>query len=169
MSAVAQQLLLTLMLKSHICDVSSVEAVPLQPFLNSPFIFISIMAKAVAVSLLQCSQQTEMVASDTEMTDKQIDFLAAIIHELSEDSLKRRYLFHPILQALTRLCSQPVNANQLTSHRIITELEALLECADDLEDPDIIANVLWKIANGGGLESTTDLTNRFEVSPGMYL
>ena len=167
MSAVAQQLLLTLTLKSHICDVSSVEAVPLQPFLNSPFIFISIMAKAVAVSLLQYSQQTEMVASDTEMTDKQIDFLAAIIHELSEDSLKRRYLFHLILQALALLCSQPVNADQFASHNIMTELEAMMEHADELENPNIIANVLWIIACGG-LQSTTESAGTFEVLPGMH-
>ena len=169
MSAVAQQLLVTMMLKSHTCGASSVEAVPIQPFLNSPFTVVSIMAKAVAVSLLQYCPQTEIGANVTEITIKEIDFLAEIVHDLTEDSSKRRYLFWLILQALTLLCSQPVNANQLTSHRIITELEALLECADDLEDPDIIANVLWKIANGGGLESTTDLTNRFEVSPGMYL
>ena len=155
MSAVAQQLLLTLMLKSHICGVG-VEAVSIRTFLNSPFIVISIMAKALAVSSLQCCPQAKIVANDTEITIKEIDFLAKTIHNLTEDSLKRRYLFHPILQALTLLCSQPVNANKCASQSIITGLEALMECADIPEDSDIIANVLWKIANGGELESTTD-------------
>ena len=167
MSAVAQKLLLTLMLKSHICDASGGEAVPLHTFLNSPFIVVSIMAKAVAVSLLQCCPQTEIVASDTEMTDKQIDFLATIIHELTEDSLKRRYLFHLIFQALTPLCSQPVNADRLASHTIMSELEAMMEHADELENPDIIANVLWIIACGG-LKSTTETAETFEVLPGMH-
>ena len=155
----------------HICGASGGEAVPIQTFLNSPFIVVSIMAKAVAVSLLQCCPQTEILPSNTEITNKEIDFLAKIVHNLTKDDMKRRYLFHPILQALTRLCSQPVNANQLTSHRIITELEALMECAEEPEDLDIIANVLWKIANGGELESTTD---KFEMLSGkrnsyMYL
>ena len=101
------------------------------------------------------------------MTDKELDFLTAMIHELTEDSLKRRYLFHLILQALTRLSSQPVNANQLTSHRIITELEALMECADEPKDLDIIANVLWKIANGGGLGTTSETTDKLEVLQGI--
>ena len=162
-SAVAQQLLLTLMLKSHICGASGGEAVPIQIFLSSPFVVVSIMAKAVAVSLLQCSPKTKIFANDTEITNKEIDFLAEIIHNLTEDDMKRRYLFHLFLQALTRLCSQPVNANQLASHSIITELEALMECADEPEDLDIIANVLWKIANGGELESTTD---KFEMLSG---
>ena len=171
MSGVAQQLLVTMMLKSHICSIGGVEAAPIQTFLNSPFVFISIMAKAVAVSLLQYSPHTEIVSNVTEITNKEIDFLAKIVHNLTKDDMKRRYLLHPILQALTRLCSQPVNANQLTSHRIITELEALMECAEEPEDLDIIANVLWKIANGGELESTTD---KFEMLSGkrnsyMYL
>ena len=163
MSGVAQQLLVTMMLKSHICGAS--EAVPIQTFLNSPFTVVSIMAKAVAVSLLQCCPQTEIVASDTEITHKEIDFLAKIVHNLTEDDMKRRYLFYLILQALTLLSSQPVNANQLTTHSIITELEALMECADEPEDLDIIANVLWKIANGGELESTTD---KFEMISGKH-
>ena len=170
MSAVAQKLLLTLMLKSHICDASGGEAVPLHTFLNSPFIVVSIMAKAVAVSLLQCCPQTEIVASDTEMTEKEIDFFAVIIHNLAEDSLKRRYLFHLILQALTLLCSQPVNANRCASRSIITELEALMECADEPEDPDIIANVLWKIAaNGGELESSTDKLEMLSGNCNSYM
>ena len=108
MSAVAQQLLLTLMLKSHICGVG-VEAVSIRTFLNSPFIVISIMAKALAVSSLQCCPQAKIVANNTEITIKEIDFLAKIIHNLTEDDMKR-YLFHPILQALVLLCSQSVNA-----------------------------------------------------------
>ena len=143
------------MLKSHICGVG-VEAVSIRTFLNSPFIVISIMAKALAVSSLQCCPQAKIVANDTEITIKEIDFLAKIIHNLTEDDMKRRYLFHPILQALVLLCSQSVNANQCASQSIITGLEALMECADEPEDSDIIANVLWKIANGGELESTTD-------------
>ena len=86
MSAVAQQFLLTLMLKSHICGVYADEAVPIQPFQNSPFVFISIMAKAVTVSLLQGCPQ---VANDTKMTDKEINFLSIKIHDLSDDILKR--------------------------------------------------------------------------------
>ena len=167
MSAVAQQLLVTLMLKSHICSVRSVETVPIQTFLNSPFVVISVMAKAVAVSLLQCCPQTEVVAT-TEMTEKEIDFFAVIIHNLAEDSLKRRYLFHLILQALTLLCSQPVNANRCASHSIITELEALMEC--ESEDSDIIANVLWKIAaNGGELESSTDKLEMLSGNCNSYM
>lgn len=164
MSAVAQQFLLTLMLKSHICGVDADEAVPIQPFQNSPFVFISIMAKAVTVSLLQGCPQ---VANDTKMTDKEINFLSIKIHDLSEDILKRRYLFYLILQALSLLCSQPVNVNQLANHGIVTELEALMEYADELEDPDIIANLLWKIASDGS-ESTTDTTDTFEVLTGIY-
>ena len=152
-----------MMLKSHICGAS--EAVPIQTFLNSPFTVVSIMAKAVAVSLLQCCPQTEIVGNVTEITNKEIDFLAKIVHNLTEDDMKRRYLFYLIFQALTLLSSQPVNANQLTSHSIITELEALMECADEPEDLDIIANVLWKIANGGELESTTD---KFEMLSGKH-
>ena len=172
MSAVAQQFLVTSMLKSHTQDDSSVEAVSIKPFLNSSSIFISIMAKAVAVSLLQCSTQAEIVASDTEMTEEEIDFLVVIIHGFTEDSLKRRYLFYLILQVLTLLCSQPVNALKFASHNtgnLVTELEALMEYADELEDPDIIANVLWKIAIGGGVENTTETAGTFEVLPGIYL
>ena len=170
MSAVAQQFLVTSMLKSHTQDDSSVEAVSIKPFLNSSSIFISIMAKAVAVSLLQCSTQAEIVASDTEMTEEEIDFLVVIIHGFTEDSLKRRYLFYLILQVLTLLCSQPVNALKFASHNnIVTELEALVEYADELEDPNIIANVLWKIAIGGGVENTTETAGPFEVLPGIYL
>ena len=169
MSAVAQQFLVTLTLKSHICSVGSVETVPIQTFLNSPFVVISVMAKAVAVSLLQCCPQTEVVAT-IEMTEKEIDFFAVIIHNLAEDSLKRRYLFHLILQALTLLCSQPVNANRCASRSIITELEALMECADEPEDPDIIANVLWKIAaNGGELESSTDKLEMLSGNCNSYM
>ena len=167
MSAVAQQLLLTLMLKSHICGVGAGEAVPIQTFLNSPFTFISIMAKAVAVSLLQGCPQAKVFADDTKVTEKEINFLSVKIHGLSEDILKRRYLFNLILQALSLLCSQAVNVNQLASHSIVTELQALMEYADELEDPDIIANVLWKIA-GGGSESTTDTIDTFEVLTGIY-
>ena len=168
MAAVAQQFLVAIILNSHICSASDGEAVPIRTFLNSPFIVISIMAKAVAVSLLQCCPQTEILASDTEMTDKEINFLSVIIHDFTEDSLKRRYLFHPILQALVLLCSQPVNANQCASQSIIiTELETLMECADELEDPHVIANVLWKIANGGGLGSTSETTNKLEVLQGI--
>ena len=163
MSGVAQQLLVTMMLKSHICGAS--EAVPIQTFLNSPFTVVSIMAKAVAVSLLQYCPQTEILGIVTEITNKEIDFLAKIVHNLTEDDVKRRYLFHLILQALTLLSSQSVNANQLTSHSIITELKALMERADEPEDLDIIANVLWKIANGGELESTTD---KFEMLSGKH-
>ena len=75
--------------------------------------------------------------------------------------------FYLILQALSLLCSQPVNVNQLVNHSIVTELEALMEYADELEDPDIIVNVLWKIASGGS-ESTTDTTDTFEVLTGIY-
>ena len=153
------------MLKSHICGVSSV-GVPVQTFLKSPFIIVSVLAKAVAVSLLQCCPQTEMVASDNEMTNKEIDVFAVIIHDLTEDSLKRRYFYYLIFQALTLLCSQPVNANQFASHSIVTELETLMEYADELEDPDIVANVLWKIANGGVLESKTEIT---DILPGKIL
>lgn len=160
-------MLLTLMLKSHICGASGGEAVPLHTFLNSPFTVVSIMAKAVAVSLLQYCPQPETVSNVTEMTDKQIDFLATLIHELTEDSLKRRYLLHLILQALTLLCSQPVNADRFASHNIMTELEAMMEHADELENPDIIANVLWIIACGG-LKSTTETAEIFEVLPGMH-
>ena len=167
MSAVAQQLLLTLMLKSHACDISDNEAVPIQTFLNSPFVFISIMAKAVAVGLLQCCPQAEIVAGDTEITFQEVDFLAVIIHDLTEDSLKRRYHFYLILQALTLLCSQPVNADRFANHSIIAELETLMEHADELEDPDVIANVLWKISTGGGVESTTETTVKLEVLPGI--
>ena len=169
MSAVAQQFLLTLILKSHICGVSSgsIQAVPIQKFLNSPFMAISIMAKAVGVSLLQCCPQAELVSNDTVMADKEINFLSVIVHDLTQDSLKRRYLFNLILQALSLLCSQPVNVNQLANHSIVTELEALMEYADELEDPDIVANVLWKIASGGS-ESTTDTTDTFEVLTGIY-
>ena len=170
MSAIAQQLSLTLLLKSHIFGFSSVETVPIQPFLNSPFLVVSIMAKAVAVSLLQCCPQTEIVASDTEMTEKEIDFFAVIIHDLTEDSLKRRYLFYFILQGLTLLCSQPVNANQCASHSIINELEAVMECVDEPEDSDIIANVLWKIAaNGGELESSTDKLEMLSGNCNSYM
>ena len=164
MSAVAQQLLLTLILKSHTCDVSRVETVSIQTFLNSPFIIISILARAVAVSLLQCCPQ---IANDTETTNKELDFLSRIIHDLTEDSLKRRYFFHLILQALTLLCSQPVNADQFANHSITNGLEALMECADGPEYPDIIANVLWKITIGGGLEKTTETAGTFEVLPGI--
>jgi len=155
------------MLKSHIYGVGRVEAVAIQTFLNSPFIVISVLAKAVAVSLLQCCPQTEILASDTEMTDQEVDFLAVMIHELIEDSLKRRYLFNFILQALTLLCSQPVNAVRFANHSIIAELEALMECADEPEDPYIIANVLWKIANGGGLESTSETTDKLDMLQGI--
>ena len=125
------------------------------------------MAKAVAVSLLQCCPQTEVVAT-TEMTEKEIDFFAVIIRNLAEDSLKRRYLFHLILQALTLLCSQPVNANRCASHSILTELEALMEC--EPEDSDIIANVLWKIAaNGGELESSTDKLEMLSGNCNSYM
>ena len=168
MSAVAQLLLVTLMLKSHICGVSSV-GVPVQTFLNSPFVVISVLAKAVAVSLLQGCPQTEILASDTEMTNKEIDFFAVIIHDFTEDSLQRRYFYYLIFQALTLLCFQPVNANRFASHSIVTELETLMEYADELEDPDIVANVLWKIANGGGVESKTETTDIFEVLPGKIL
>ena len=169
MSAVAQQLLVTLMLKSHICSVRSVETVPIQTFLNSPFVVISVMAKAVAVSLLQCCPQTEVVAN-TKMTEKEIDFFAVIIHDLTENSLKRRYLFYLILQVLTLLCSQPVNANQFASHSIITELDTLMECVDEPEDSDIIANVLWKIAaNGGELESSTDKLEMLSGNCNSYM
>ena len=166
MSAVAQQLLLTLMLKSHACDISDNEVVPIQTFLNSPFLVVSIMAKAVAVSLLQCCPQAEIVASDTEITVKEVDFLAVIIHDLTEDSLKRRYHFYLIFQVLTLLCSQPVNADQFANHSILAELETLMEHADELEDPDVIAIVLWKIATGGGVESTSENTDKLEVLPG---
>ena len=154
------------MLKSSISGVSDDEAVPIQAFLNSPFAFVSIMAKAVAVSLLQCCPQVKVFANDTKMLEKEINFLSVIVHDLTQDSLKRRYLFNLILQALTLLCSQPVNANQLASHSIVTELEALMEYADELEDPDVIANVLWKIA-GGGSESTTETAATFEVLTGI--
>lgn len=154
------------MLKSHICSVGSVETVPIQTFLNSPFVVISVLAKAVAVSLLQCCPQAKVFANDTKMIEKEINFLSVIVHDLTQDSLKRRYLFNLILQALTLLCSQPVNANQLASHSIVTELEALMEYADELEDPDVIANVLWKIASGGS-ESTTETAATFEVLTGI--
>ena len=155
------------MLKSHTCDVSNNEAVPIQAFLNSPFLVVSIMAKAVAVSLLQCCPQAEAVASDTEITVQEVDFLAVIIHDLTEDSLKRRYLFYLILEALTLLCSQPVNADRFANHSIIAELETLMEHADEMEDPDVIANVLWKIATGGGVESTSETTVKLEVLQGI--
>ena len=158
------------MLKSHICDDGSVEAISIKPFLNSFSIFTSIMAKAVAVGLLQRSIQAEIVASDTEMTEEEIDFLVVIIHGFTEDSLKRRYLFYLILQALTLLCSQPVNADQFARHNnIVTELEALVEYADELEDPNIIANVLRKIDIDGGVKNTTETAGTFELLPGIYL
>ena len=155
------------MLKSHTCDVSNNEAVPIQAFLNSPFLVVSIMAKAVVVSLLQCCPQAEAVAGDTEITVQEVDFLAVIIHDLTEDSLKRRYHFYLILEALTLLCSQPVNADRFANHSIIAELETLMEHADEMEDPDVIANVLWKIATGGGVESTSETTVKLEVLQGI--
>jgi len=168
MSAVAQHLLLTLILKSRMCGVSggSIQAVPIQNFPNSPFLAVSIMAKAVAVSLLQCCPQVELVAADSVMVDNEINFLSVIVHHLTQDRLKRRYLFNLILQALTLLCSQPVNANQLASHSIVTELKTLMEYADELEDP-VVANVLWKIVSGGESQSTADTTETFKVLTGI--
>ena len=78
------------MLKSSISGVSDDEAVPIQAFLNSPFAFVSIMAKAVAVSLLQCCPQVKVFANDTKMLEKEINFLSVIVHDLTQDSLKRR-------------------------------------------------------------------------------
>ena len=83
--------------------------------------------------------------------------------------MKRRYIFHPILQALSLLCSQSVNANQCASHIVITELEALMECADEPEDSDIVANVVWKIANGGELENTTDIIEMLSCNCNSYM
>ena len=71
------------------------------------------------------------------------------------------------VQVLTLLCSQPVNADRFASHTIMSELEAMMEHADELENPDIIANVLWIIACGG-LKSTTETAETFEVLPGMH-
>ena len=155
--------MLTLTLKSLSYDATSIEAVPIllnliETFLKSPFFGTAVMAKAIAVILLQQSPQIGLTASDIGMTDREVNFLAVIIHDLSQDDLKRRYYLYWVLQVLTPLCSQTINAGHFASHNILTELEMLMGCSGEHED--IIANLLWKIATGGGEESmeVTDKT-----------
>jgi len=160
--------LLTLTLKSLSYDAASIEAVPIllnliETFLKSSFFGTAVMAKAIAVILLQHLPQIGLTVSDIGMTDREVNFLAVIIHDLSQDDLKRRYYLYWVLQVLTPLCSQNINAGHFATHNILTELEILMGCSGEHED--IIANLLWKIATGGGEESmeVTDKTLSGEI------
>ena len=44
-----------------------------------------------------------------------------------------------------------------------------MECADEPEDSDIVANVVWKIANGGELENTTDIIEMLSCNCNSYM
>lgn len=150
MSAVAQHFLLTLLLRS-LCK-NSVEVLPtllnfIQSLMKSHFVIIAVMAKAVATQLQLCAETT----GDIALMDKEVDSIAAIIHELSQDSLKRRYYLNIILQVLILLCSHPTNITRFASHSIVAELQTLMETANEAEDK--IAIVLWKIASGGETDS----------------
>jgi len=151
------------MLKSLSYNATSVEAVPIllnsiKTFLKSPFFCTTVMVKAIAVILLQQSPQIGLTVSDIGITDKEVNFLVVVIHDFSQDDLKRRYYLHWVLKVLTLLCSQPINVSQFASHSILSELEILMGCAGEHED--IIANLLWKIAIGGGRENSMKVTDK---------
>ena len=151
------------MLTSLSYNVKSVEAIPIllnsiQKFLKSPFLGTAAMAKAIAAILLHQSPKIGLTVSDIRITDKEVNLLAVIIHDLSQDDLKRRYYLYWVLQILTPLCSQPINTSRFATHIIVTELETLMEYAEYHED--IIANVLWKIATDGEGENNTDVTGK---------
>jgi len=119
------------MLKSLSYDTTHIEAVPIllssiETFLKSPFFGTAVKAKAIAVILLQQSPQIGLTASDIGMTDKEVNFLSVIIHDLSQDDLKRRYYLHWVLQVLTPLCSKPNNTSHFAIQNILSELEILM-------------------------------------------
>jgi len=151
------------MLKSLSYNATNIEAVPIllnsiETFLTSPFFGSAVIAKAIAAILLQQSPQIGLTITDIGMTDKEVNFLSAIIHDLSQDDLKRRYYLYWVLQVLTPLCSQPNNTSHFAIQNILSELEILMGCSGEHED--IIGNLIWKIATGGGGESmeVTDKT-----------
>ena len=151
------------MLKSLPYNATNVEAVPIllnsiETFLTSPFFGSAVIAKAIAAILLQQSPQFGLTITDIGMTDKEVNFLSAIIHDLSQDDLKRRYYLYWVLQVLTLLCSQPIHTSHFASHNILSELEILMGCAGEHED--IIANLLWKIATDGGGENSMEVTDK---------
>ena len=150
------------MLKSLPYNATNVEAVPIllnsiETFLTSPFFGSAVIAKAIAAILLQQSPQIGLTITDIGVTDKEVNFLSAIIHDLSQDDLKRRYYLYWVLQVLTLLCSQPINASHFANHNILSELETLMGCAGEHEN--IIANLLWKIATDGGGENSMEVTD----------
>ena len=89
------------MLKSLRCstDVNTVEAAPdlldsVQRFLRSAFIGVVVTAKAIVVHLLWHVPQVGLTVGDTGIVDKETEFLTAIIHDLCQDSLRRRYYLY---------------------------------------------------------------------------
>ena len=153
------------MLKSLRCstDVNTVEAAPdlldsIQRFLRSAFIGVVVTAKAIVVHLLQHVPGVGLTVGDTGIVDKETEFLTAIIRDLCQDTVRRRYYLYCVLEVLMLLCSQPMNASILASDSILSGLETLMGCTREHEN--IIADVVYKIATGGCVESNVECTNK---------
>ena len=143
MSAVAQYFLASLLLKfvDHLsvdCDDVMVNFVKV--LINSPFIIVNVTAKAIACHL---QSSCHVVIHGTELTNNEADFLAELVHSISHDSFRKKYNSSIVFNTLTNLCLEPMNTSLFANHRIVTNLQLLMESAVDMEA--VVAVVLYKI------------------------
>ena len=157
MSAVAQHFLVTVLLKllQKIPTSAADEAAPamlhfVQTLTKSPFMLVCVIAKACFVylqSYLQPNADTRILVQSGE-----VDFIAKIIHDLPQDSLRRRYYLSTTLHILQLLCSNSMNTTHFASHRTLSELERLMDGTNE-EEEAIIADLIWKISGGSHTET----------------
>lgn len=136
-----------------------------QKLMKSPFIMVAFMARAVYAHLECCLQVSRSITTDA--MDKEIDHLVATIDHLSRDRLGRRYYLKIIIESLTLLCSNEKCTFYLANHKVMNELQRLMENAKEVED--VIASLIYKIVTGGGEIGRIKVHTELSYLPGIYV